>query len=215
MKFFLGLLMGVAIAAGVAFYLNKSQNPFTNNVATNSSEVAGKAKLNASNPIILMPTTGQMEQISSAPASDKHAPESYDFYDILAGKKNPTPPALNNQAQQNTPKPNPTPNTNKAQTANDVANIINNIPGQNQQPVVKPASYIVQAGAFSNPETANDMQAKLALIGLNAQISTKTNNNGNTIYKVILGPFSENQIKNIRDQLSQQNISYSTININK
>jgi len=96
-KFFIGLLIGIGIAGAVAFYLNKAQNPFVDKGFNNGSVNLTTSTPVSSAPLILAPGT-KMQQASSAPTA-QNKPEastpSYDFYDVLQGKKdiNPKPTA--------------------------------------------------------------------------------------------------------------------------
>lgn len=225
MKFFIGLLFGIAIAAGVTFYLNKAPNPFVENGITNSSEPLVKIKgMNASAPLILAPGT-KMAEASSAPVANK--PEAsnpnYDFYDVLQGKK-----GLNNsQVQANTtPTPQPTvavvkkvnaskPVSQPKQTNTAVTQLLDNDTSNDSPAPAKSSSYILQAGAFLNPDSANDLKAHIALLGFSAKITTRTEN-GKQINKVILGPFNSLQeAQSVKSNLQQQSISVTIVNINQ
>src|SRR5262249_3680544 len=51
-----------------------------------------------------------------------------------------------------------------------------------------PFIYYVQVGAFSNPDDAEQLRAKLALSGFRATV-TDREQNGRTVHRVRLGPF--------------------------
>lgn len=51
-------------------------------------------------------------------------------------------------------------------------------------------SYFVQAGAFRNADDAQAQRAKLALIGMAAEV-TEREQSGRTVFRVRLGPFSD------------------------
>ena len=184
MKFFIGLLIGVGIAGGGAYYLSKAQNPFVDKGFTNNnaSQTATDSN-NSSAPMVLAPGT-KMQQLSAASAAvAQNNPEpkpaasagNYDFYDVLQGKKN-----LNTTAAS--------------------------------QPTVK-VQYYVQAGAFSDADLANNMKAKLALLGISSKISA-SNENDTIINKVLIGPFSDaTRAQNTVSQLNDQSINSTVINI--
>lgn len=226
MKFLIGLLLGIAIAAGVTFYLNKAPNPFVDNGITNASGAASVTKnMNASAPLILAPGT-KMATASSAPVAENNKPEAsnpnYDFYDVLQGKK-----GLNNSQSQATtsPTPQPTPIAKKVISSKPVANtkpnnvavaqLLDGDSSDNSQTNNKNSSYILQAGAFLNPDSANDLKAHIALLGFSAKITTRTEN-GKQINKVILGPFSSQQeAQSVKNSLQQQSISVTIVNLNQ
>ncbi|AUR51684.1 SPOR domain-containing protein [Aquella oligotrophica] len=182
MRFIIGLLLGIAIAGGVAYYLNKAPNPFVDKgiIGNNNSQS------NSSAPLMLAPGTKmQAANIQTQPIANQQnekqeaSAPNYDFYDVLQGKKdiNPKPEA-------------------SAATA-------------------KPQGYIIQVGAFSEPDLANNLKAKMALLGYSVKIRQRQEN-GKTINKVIMGPFeSEAQAEEILDQLKQQEIDGTIINLSQ
>jgi cell division protein FtsN len=182
MKFFIGLLIGIGIAGGVAYYLNKAQNPFVDKGFNQSAtQTTSSSSPVSSTPLVLAPGT-TMQQASSSPqvapspaaAKANASTPSYDFYDVLQGKKN----------------INPKPSASKA--------------------VVR-AGYFVQAGAFSDSDLANNMKAKLALLGISAKIVATEENNA-IINKVLIGPFNDtNQAQSMVDQLNQQSINATMV----
>ena len=89
-KFIIGLILGIAIAGGLAYYLNNVPSQFVNKVTNNQS---GSISPSASAPVILAPGTKYQVAESnvvarpSAPADTNASAPSYDFYDVLQGKK--------------------------------------------------------------------------------------------------------------------------------
>ena len=105
MKFFIGLILGIAIAGGVAFYLDKAQNPFIDKGITAAPSTASTS---SAAPLLLAPGA-KMQSLPSdaAPevahkAKDPASAPSYDFYDVLQGKKdiNSKPSASTNASQK-------------------------------------------------------------------------------------------------------------------
>jgi hypothetical protein len=93
-KFLIGLILGIAIAGGVAFYLNSMTNQFENKAANRESG----SMITNSGPLILAPGT-KLQEFREKESKDNASAVNYDFYDILQGKK----PADSNQ---NKPKEN-------------------------------------------------------------------------------------------------------------
>ncbi|TXI91768.1 MAG: SPOR domain-containing protein [Neisseriales bacterium] len=184
MRFIIGLLLGIGIAGGVAYYLNKAPNPFVDKgIAGNQNN----GQSNSSAPLMLAPGTkmqaasNQTQPTTNQQQNDKQdaSAPNYDFYDVLQGKKD-----IN-------PKP----------EASSVA--------------AKPQGFIIQVGAFSEPDLANNLKAKMALLGYSVKIRQRQEN-GKTINKVMMGPFdSESQAQEILDQLKQQDIDGTIINLNQ
>jgi len=182
MKFLIGLLFGIAIAGGVAYYLNKAPNPFVDKGITSNNT---GSNMNSSAPLILAPGTKmQAASDQNQPANaDNNKPQAsspnYDFYDVLQGKKD-----INPKAEASTPA------------------------------TVKPHGFIIQVGAFSEPDLANNLKARMALLGYTVKIRQREEN-GKIINKVVMGPFdSEAQAEEILDQIKQQDIDGTIINLN-
>jgi cell division protein FtsN len=57
-----------------------------------------------------------------------------------------------------------------------------------RQPALDPFVYLVQAGAYSRPEDAEQQRAKLAMLGLDGRVSEREQA-GRTVYRVRVGPF--------------------------
>lgn len=99
-KFLIGLILGVTIAGGVAFYLNSVPNQFENKV---SNKESGNM-INNAGPLILAPGT-KLQEVRAEESKENASATNYDFYDILQGKR-----ASNNnldkpQETQGTPPP--------------------------------------------------------------------------------------------------------------
>jgi cell division protein FtsN len=171
-KFIIGLILGVAIAGGLAFYLSYTPNQIVNKV-TNS----GVTPRTVNNPVPIVLAPGTKLQVSSEVvpknASQGVAP-SYDFYNILPGNKA------------------------KETKVNASAAVANKL---------APSSiFMVQAGVFTDQDEANDMKARLALLGIDSQIKSQQKG-GQVINKVIIGPFAtDDEANEVLARLNDENI---------
>lgn len=78
-----------------------------------------------------------------------------------------------------------------------------------------PWDYYLQAGAFRGRTDAESMRAKLALQGVEAQISELHSNNG-LLYRVRIGPFDQLQAMNtVRDKLSENGVDAAVVRVAK
>lgn len=70
-------------------------------------------------------------------------------------------------------------------------------------------AYVLQTGSFRNAADAETMKARLALIGIEADIETVVINNNDTWHRVRLGPFPDMAaLKPVRRQLKQHDIDF-------
>ena len=72
-------------------------------------------------------------------------------------------------------------------------------------------SYYLQAGAFQKKDEADNMKAKLAMIGLESEIQAGP---GASKYRVRIGPYqNEEDLKKAQDELQQNGIASSVVKI--
>lgn len=78
---------------------------------------------------------------------------------------------------------------------------------ENQTEKVSPFSYILQAGSFKDFQEADRLKARLALIGVQANIEKVTLNQSEVWHRVRIGPLaSEREMNRIRNRLRSENI---------
>ena len=74
--------------------------------------------------------------------------------------------------------------------------------------------YFVQAGAFQNPADADNLKARLALIGLVSSVEPASLPDRGTWYRVRLGPYSQlEEINRVRSTLAQNGVEASLVRI--
>lgn len=158
----IGLLFGLALAIGVAMWVNKS-NPFTA-----SEKSAGS--VNKDTPAIAQPATG---------TASEEKPR-FDFYKILPGNE----ATMTDQDLHR----NPTPAAGE--------------------------SYYLQAGAFPNSADADNLKARLALLGFEATIQTAEIPGKGIWHRVRVGPFnSMDELNKTRTALEQNQIKTHLIRV--
>ncbi len=75
-------------------------------------------------------------------------------------------------------------------------------------------TYVIQAGAFQNPADADNLKARLALIGLQASVEPAILPDKGTWYRVRLGPYAQlDEINRIRGQLAQNGVEASLVKL--
>jgi len=76
--------------------------------------------------------------------------------------------------------------------------------------------YYLQAGAFQNPSDADNLKARLALAGLEAQIQTATLPDKSVWHRVRMGPYSNAQdLDKVRVALKENKIDNAVIKVNE
>jgi cell division protein FtsN len=74
--------------------------------------------------------------------------------------------------------------------------------------------YFVQAGAFQSPADADNLKARLALIGLQASVEPAHLPDRGTWYRVRLGPYTQlDEINRIRATLAQNGVDAALVKI--
>jgi cell division protein FtsN len=74
--------------------------------------------------------------------------------------------------------------------------------------------YFVQAGAFQNPADADNLKARLALMGLVASVEPASLPDRGTWYRVRLGPYAQlEEINRVRATLAQNGVDASLVRI--
>lgn len=162
-----GMVIGVSMAAGLAWYVMKSPSPFVQKApAENKPPVAIEKPVTKE----VAPPKPKMPAADSATVGGK---PRFDFYKVLTDKSDGviTPPAKS---------------TDNGNAANE-------------------AAQILQVGSFSNVDDAEKLKAKLALLGVEANIQTAAIPDKGVWYRVRLGPYSNADALNKAKNFLKQN----------
>ena len=163
---FIGLVLGLAIAVGIAWYMNKTPIPFLNKARPpeKAATEPGKALAKPDEK-----TTQQVEK------------PRFEFYKILPGAEEPVTEREIKQAAKR------------------------GAPAEN---------YLLQAGSFQNPADADNLKARLALLGVEAGVEPINLAEKGTWYRVRVGPYSKvDEINRLRQTLAQNGIEASLVKI--
>ncbi|SCK09230.1 SPOR domain-containing protein [Vogesella sp. LIG4] len=206
-----GLIVGVGIAIGVSMYLSRSATPFTNMERLQGKQTASVpeaellepgAKLSTATPPA-KPATNPASpaanpQPASAPAVNgkpatagktTQAPadvdgQRFDFYKILPGQQEAVP------------------STDKG-TADTAS-------GSN----AASQRFFLQAGAFQSESDADNMKARLALMGVEAKIQSLNMADKGLLHRVRIGPFERQEdMDAMRARLRQEGIEVSIVKL--
>lgn len=185
---FLGLVIGVAIAAGVVWYMNKTPIPF---VSPKPQPKPG-APATPGTPAADGTTPAQPNQPLALPGKpgDPVPEKRFQFYDILPGKADAVPD----------PKPaaEPKKDEKKDDKKDDKKDEL-------KQPV------FLQAGSFSTAQDADNQKAKLALLGVEADVQ-QVMVQEKTYFRVRLGPYKKmEEASKVRSDLTKAGVEVSLV----
>lgn len=200
--FVVGLLVGLGVALAVAVYVTRVPIPFVDrNVSRNAGQDALEAERNkgwnpnkALNGDVAAPAPAAPPEAAGAivvpPADGKGLPPA-----PAAGSR-PAADPLGDLAQSRlgqTPAAAATP----------------------PAPGADPFIYFVQAGAFRTPEDAESQRAKLAMLGINAEVSEREQS-GRTVYRVRVGPFNQKALADLtQEQLEVNGVEAALVRIQR
>jgi cell division protein FtsN len=170
-----GVVVGVGMAAGVAWFLMKSPSPFVNK----EQPVLAKPQPDSTKPA----TPATTEKSTAKPGDGK---PRFEFYKVLTDKPDVTVVAPTKPADKSQPA--------KPQPADGKLAAVNE-------------PQILQAGSFSNVSDAENLKAKLALLGVEANIQTATIPDKGVWYRVRLGPYKNvDEMNHARGFLKQNGV---------
>lgn len=194
----IGLLMGIVIALAVALWLNRLSNPFVEK----AKPIEPLAKIGPTQPPKPDDKAAPDKAAPAKPAGDKAAADKpkaerprFEFYTMLPGEKEVT----DKEAKAAAAKP---------------KEPAKSVPGSSPaQP--KPHSgetYWLQAGAFADEKDAENLRAKIAFTGLEAQVKAAEVPGKGTVHRVRLGPYqSLDDANRIKAALSQNGVGATII----
>ena len=83
---------------------------------------------------------------------------------------------------------------------------------QPRPPVEVKETFFLQAGAFQSPAEADNMRARLALLGVEASVQSNSSTERGPLHRVRIGPFSRvEEVNRTRDTLKQNGIETTLI----
>jgi cell division protein FtsN len=204
-----GLLIGLALALGVALYITKAPVPFMNKVPLRTAEQdTAEAERNRTwDPNA--PLGGKAVQRSAAAAAAASAATAgIAAPAVVPGAATPLPTAA-------------APPTPAASPARDPSAILagaatpSPAPARPTPPMLDPFVYFVQAGAYTRTEDAEQQRARLAMLGQSAKI-TEREQAGRTVFRVRVGPFpSRDEADSLQNKLQEQSIEAQIVRVEK
>ncbi len=188
---FVGIVIGLLCAFGVVLYLQKSPLPFM--------DKSGHVEAQTPAPAAPLSLPGKPGEKPVGGASDK---PRFEFYKILPGGQEASPQTTAPPAPGGQPPAPPPGPTDQAPVAGDT-------------PVAVAGDVLyLQAGAFQKASDADNLKARLALMGLETSVLEANVPDKGTMYRVRVGPFKKpDEMNRARNQLSQSGIQASLVKI--
>ncbi|HEU0220446.1 MAG TPA: SPOR domain-containing protein [Gallionella sp.] len=175
----IGMIIGVGMAAGLAWYIMKSPSPFMQ-----KEPVIAKPPAEVAKPMAPTGTAAPNAPSATAASGVVDGKPRFEFYKVLTDKQDAAVAAPAKPAD----KPQPA----KPQTTDN-------------KPVAANEPYFLQAGSFSNADDAEKLKAKLALLGIEASIQTATIPDKGVWHRVRMGPYKNTDEMNHARGLLKQN----------
>lgn len=207
----LGLFVGIAIAVVVALFLNRSGNPFKMDKTTPPDAISSAPETAVAPPEVLHPGNGKelpnevtpataasaASSAANKPAAANASEERFDFYKVL--------PELNDK-----PAAESKPVVAKASVVKASAPKPVNSP----EPKAFTAAWL-QVGAFKDEGDADNLKAKLALLGVESKILTSDIPEKGLWHRVRIGPFNAAaDMDKVRSQLKTNGIDSAIVKAN-
>jgi cell division protein FtsN len=179
-----GMVVGVALAAGLAWFIMRSPSPFVNKepVVKPAAETAPVEKMLVE--VAKPPVEAAHPKVEAASGVDEAKPR-FEFYKVLTDKPEAATPTVSAEAA---PKAADKPKADK--TADKPVEKA----GDSKTSSAK-ANYL-QAGSFASPSDAENLKASLAMKGMEASVQAVTIPGKGIWHRVRVGPFASEKEMN-------------------
>jgi cell division protein FtsN len=173
----IGMVLGLALAGGVAWYILKRPSPFVNNAPHETVKLEPDPVKPVPAPVPkAAPEVGSAEVTASGVASAVgESKPRFEFYKVLTDKP-------------------------------DAAGSAKTIAKPADKAVTKEKeAYFLQAGAFANADDADKLKAKLAMLGMEVSVQAATLPDKTVWHRVRLGPYKSTDEMNKASAVLKQN----------
>lgn len=218
--FVVGLLVGLGLALAVAIYVTKVPVPFVDRgVSRKPEQDVMEAERNKGwNPNAVLggkAVTGSVPATGSETAGAISVPPA-------DGEPLPAPTRSTPAAGSTTATATPSKPAKASPTADPLGDLMQDRTGTPTAAVTKgtatladPFTYFVQAGAFKTQEDAEAQRAKLAMMGMAADVSEREQS-GRTVFRVRVGPFSDKALAEAtREQMEVNGVEAALVRVQR
>ncbi len=185
----IGMVLGLAIAGGVAWYITKTPSPYQAKESQREAKPEARPEPEAPRPVVsAAPAKPAPAQAASGAADGK---PRFEFYTVLTDPhKQEGLPSVPKSAGHSAPA------TTQRESAKPAP-----------APAARSEPYFLQAGSFSNADDADKLKARLALMGLEASVQTVTIADKGIWHRVRLGPYTNtDELNKARLALKQNGV---------
>ena len=180
----IGVVIGVLIAFALVWYMNRATMPFQDKSGRTPADKTAAAAPAKPTPPAGTPGAATPEPLPGKPGDKPQEKPRFEFYNILPGKQDAAP--------EGQPAP-------QAATTQPAA------------PAADQTTYL-QVGAFQKPADADNLKAKLALIGVEASVQQITIPDKGTLHRVRTGPYAKlDDMNKVRNLLNQNGIQATVV----
>jgi cell division protein FtsN len=187
---FIGLALGISLAAAVAFYIMRSGNPY-------QAPVAGK---------------DTAREPARTARGEPAAPEKprFDFYKILPGiEEAKVPPAEKPAGDRATVERAVSPDKAPDKA---LAKVDERPPADGARAPKPTERFWLQAGSFAQESEAENLKARLALAGWEAEVQSASVQDKGVRYRVRLGPYDNtDELNRIKGELGKRGFDVAVI----
>jgi cell division protein FtsN len=195
---FIGIALGLGLAAAVAFYLMKSGNPY-------------QALSTAKEPV--RESSREPAKMARADPGAAEKPR-FDFYKILPGIEEPKVqgkgaerPAPDKATAERAAAPEKSPPPDR-----NVVKLEERAAAEPPRTVKAAERFWLQAGSFAAEPEAENLRARLALAGWEAAVQTATLPDKGVRYRVRLGPYDNtDELNRVRGELGKRGFDVAVI----
>lgn len=184
----MGMVMGLLVAGGVAWYLMRLPSPFTQPEHETAAPVSDK-------PLVAVPPRVKADEAPAEEPAAKSDKPRFEFYNVLTDKQ---PPKID---------------TSKSDKVIDKS-VDSEAPAKTIDAAVTDdnVKYYLQAGSFATAADADNEKARLAMNGLDASIQTAFVPDKGPRHRVVFGPYKGSaEMTKARNTLRQSGVSTTPI----
>ncbi|MBL8458869.1 SPOR domain-containing protein [Zoogloea sp.] len=199
---FVGLILGALVAAGIALYFTAS-SPFQKPKQDERPVPPPPPKPQGGEPIAL-----------PGKAGDKPVEKPrFDFYNVLPKGSDALPAPTKPEETTEVVKPPPAkPEKADGKPGGDAERAKAEAALLDKPPV--PEKFFLQAGSFEDPSEADNLKARLALMGVEASVQKVELPEKGTVHRVRVGPYlGQEEMTKARQQLTSNGINAAIIKI--